>query len=221
MARSQFEPPTQSFCARRLCCEFQSLARDDLDTATGAVSLAGGGDTVELGQGEMDDAAIASVHRLKRDSAAFVEGSLGFALSEGLEVLVVAVSVVTGVDDDVSAAVGVTVEDLVEQELQRVEGLTLLADGSSGVFTDDVEDNALVVFTDVDIHVEFHELKDLVEELRRVFGLAVASLAVVAGVAGASWSRFVATYKEGAVLGFVLSHCVVSSYGSLVSGALR
>ncbi len=209
-----------------------AAGRDDLDASAAALPVRGCGHAVELREREVDDATVPSGHRLERDDLALVDGALGLTESERLEVRVVPVAVVSRVHDDVPSPVRVTVEDFVQQELERVERLPLLADDAPGVFAGHVEHDALVVLADVHVGVELHQLEHLVEELGRfvrfaVSGGSVGAFAAAARVpitiavtvtvfviASALGARRRVGDQEGAILGFVvftLSHGVASS----------
>src|SRR5690606_10957717 len=104
--------------------------RDDLDAAAHSLAARLGGHSLELRQREVDHAAVARAHGLERDGAAGLNRALGLALGQRGEALVVTLAVIAGVDDDVPLLLGVAVHDAVEEKLERVEGLPLLADGA-------------------------------------------------------------------------------------------
>jgi len=105
----------------------------------------------------------------------FVDGAVGLAFGHRDETVVVALAVVSGIDDDVASPFGESVDHLVDQELQSVECGTLLPDDAARVLPRHVELDSLGVGADVDLHIEVHQVDELLENLRGLLGFAVPS----------------------------------------------
>jgi hypothetical protein len=85
----------------------------------------------------------------------------------------VTLAVVARVEHDVAPLFEVTVDDLVDEKLQRLEGLTLFADHPSGIFAGHVEYDLLVVLAHLHANVELHAVENRLRDPARVVGLVV------------------------------------------------
>src|ERR1041385_1280634 len=84
-----------------------------------------GDDAFELGERQVNDAAIAWVHRLERDDFSFVHGLLAEPARHGRERVVAPAAVSLGVDGDVTAVEAGPIHDAVRQILNCSEHLAL------------------------------------------------------------------------------------------------
>jgi hypothetical protein len=127
----------------------------------------------------VDDASVPGVHGLKADHRADANRSFRLFLGPFDKLTVVTLSVITGVDDDMAAAAGEAVDDLVHQELQSVEGLTLPPDGAAGVLAADVEDDLFPVISNADVGIQIHSVQNVEQGVGGIFGFAVPGSAFV------------------------------------------
>jgi hypothetical protein len=113
----------------------------------------------------MDHTSFPRRHGIDRDHLTRSDRLLSKTIRHGNERLVAPVFVPFDVEHYMSTPLRESVDDLVDKELEGVEGLPLLADDATSVWTGDLDRDALV-FGDVDdLTIEAHPLEQSGDDL--------------------------------------------------------
>ncbi len=164
-----------------------------------ALAVALGADAPDVGERDVDDAAVGGGHGFEADAGAVVDGALGHALGEVAQLPLAPLPVLLDVDYDACGAGLALVEDEVGDELERAERFAAPPDEEARVVALDVDHGRLARFGGADrgrgVDVERVE-----EALDDVEGLACKA-AVVADEANADGGGLGADAKDARASG--------------------
>ena len=135
-------------------------------------------------QGEVHDAPIARAHWVQSDDLAAVLGPLGHALRQVFQRVAPFFAVLLAVDRYAGVLVVLPRHDTVDEVLERVERLTAPSDQDAARLSADVQDDEVVVATDIHGNRKAHSRNQILEQIA---GVGQGGFAEGRGGLGAWW----------------------------------